>query len=370
MKKRLALVFISLIFVLISSIFADKVFGAYLRNTGYFKATNPSQKILVEASEFKNEINISSQGIRNDYVTVPKPKDTYRILALGDSFTFGWGVNLNETWIKQLESGLKMDGKKIEVINAAVTGMDLVHEIQTCVAYKDYMEIDAVILGHYSNLDLYQILNRNNETNLITNLWPNFINYKNRIIINNDNNDEFIEIRANDYWKNQAKNILAENLANIKNVAPEILTSFIEGKINPAQVQFALIDPFYYLAIFERDNLNKSLQELDNKLSILKKDCVGNKPVYFVYLPSSDMVSREYQDVLSKIGYKMDEKLLSFSTDNQLESIVKKHGFVYLSLLSEFRKDGCPECFYFIDSHLTPLGNKRVSDFLLSHIKL
>src|SRR5205085_1059176 len=46
--------------------------------------------------------------------------DTYRVLALGDSTTFGWGVPLEDTLPKQLETQLRQSrgSAKIEVVNA------------------------------------------------------------------------------------------------------------------------------------------------------------------------------------------------------------------------------------------------------------
>ena len=47
-------------------------------------------------------IKINSLGWRDREISLEKQEDTFRIVALGDSITFGWGVELNETYIKQL----------------------------------------------------------------------------------------------------------------------------------------------------------------------------------------------------------------------------------------------------------------------------
>lgn len=84
----------------------------------------PSQKTQLKSrqpGEFDVEITTTSQGFRDirDY-EIPKPKNTFRILMLGDSFTLGWGVQISETFSKHLEKLLaeKIKNKKIEVINA------------------------------------------------------------------------------------------------------------------------------------------------------------------------------------------------------------------------------------------------------------
>ena len=64
----------------------------------------------------------NSLGLRDrEFAPTPTP-GVMRILAVGDSWTFGLGVNLPETWPKQLERALGERGVKAEVINAGVSG--------------------------------------------------------------------------------------------------------------------------------------------------------------------------------------------------------------------------------------------------------
>lgn len=55
-------------------------------------------------TEFDVQIRINSRGFRDtEYVSAPQSRNA---LALGDSFTEGWGVELGEAWPKQLETRL------------------------------------------------------------------------------------------------------------------------------------------------------------------------------------------------------------------------------------------------------------------------
>jgi len=68
-------------------------------------------------------VHINSHSTRGaDFETV-RPPNTIRILSLGDSRTFGWGVSDSETYSERLRSMLeKSNGgkEKVEVINAGV----------------------------------------------------------------------------------------------------------------------------------------------------------------------------------------------------------------------------------------------------------
>ena len=97
-------------------------------------------------------VRINSVGIRDsDYQSEASP-GAYRILALGDSQTFGNGLGLVDTWPKQLETMLNKDGKlHAEVINGGIPGTDTwQHEIILQRLVSAY-STDAIILAFYVN---------------------------------------------------------------------------------------------------------------------------------------------------------------------------------------------------------------------------
>jgi lysophospholipase L1-like esterase len=67
-------------------------------------------------------VHINSFGLRSPEIAVPKPPGTYRVLLLGDSFTFGLRVRDDEVFAQRLEERLRTDrsGGAVEVINAGV----------------------------------------------------------------------------------------------------------------------------------------------------------------------------------------------------------------------------------------------------------
>lgn len=72
-------------------------------------------------------INNDALNERFDY-KINKPKNTFRIITLGDSFTYGVGVNTFENWPEQLEDMLNYycnNNLKFEVINLGVGGYDV-----------------------------------------------------------------------------------------------------------------------------------------------------------------------------------------------------------------------------------------------------
>lgn len=87
----------------------------------------------------------------------PKPEGTFRILLLGDSQTFGQGVEYEETFGHLIERALQSEHPdvRIEVINAGVDGYNLYQEIAYLAADGLSFEPDVIIVLFVGNdLDL------------------------------------------------------------------------------------------------------------------------------------------------------------------------------------------------------------------------
>jgi len=95
----------------------------------------------------------NSIGIRESEHTLWPTPGTNRILALGDSQTFGNGLELSDTWPKQLETELNQlnNNLQFEVINSGIPGSDTwQHEIILERMISNYHP-DIVILAFYVN---------------------------------------------------------------------------------------------------------------------------------------------------------------------------------------------------------------------------
>ena len=101
----------------------------------------------------KITIRINSLGWRDREISLEKKEDTFRIVALGDSITFGWGVELHETYVKQLETILKKQNsyKNYEVINISIEDLGLQEELKLLKQFGLDFQPDLVLLGFYLN---------------------------------------------------------------------------------------------------------------------------------------------------------------------------------------------------------------------------
>lgn len=109
-------------------------------------------------------VSVNRLGLRDRELTVPKPPGTVRILGLGDSVTFGYGVRLEETYLKVLERHLNAGaraGVSYEVVNAGVEECGLDAYYYTLRELAPVLELDHVLVGIVLNdIQRYDDLDR------------------------------------------------------------------------------------------------------------------------------------------------------------------------------------------------------------------
>jgi len=101
-----------------------------------------------------------------DY-TVKKSINTVRIVTLGDSHMFGWGVAEKEMYTNVLENMLnsKFPEKKWEIINTAVPGYNTYMEVET-LKRKAIMYSPDIVIMEYGNLKILETFDIHSLPNL------------------------------------------------------------------------------------------------------------------------------------------------------------------------------------------------------------
>ena len=109
---------------------------------------NPNSEGVVDGTW----VTINAHGMRDtrDYA-IPKPDGVMRIAVIGDSVTFGTGVELEDTYAKQLETALNAnDGPTVEVLNFGVPGTNTPHHI-AMIDQAGRFDPDVIVLAYVLN---------------------------------------------------------------------------------------------------------------------------------------------------------------------------------------------------------------------------
>ena len=99
-------------------------------------------------------VHINALGMRDRDRTAEKAAGVFRILVLGDSHLFGWGVAQDETFAAALEALLEARAPgRFEVLNTGVPGYNTVMETRVFERRADELAPDLVLI-HYVDNDM------------------------------------------------------------------------------------------------------------------------------------------------------------------------------------------------------------------------
>jgi len=155
-KKNLILLLITffiflLIFEIILRLFSFPIYGfqkgafTYNEHYGYGPTPNYSGVQTIYGNSFLMDIN--EKGMRDtrnyDYL-----KNKKRILILGDSFSFGNGVNLKESYPEKLRENF---GEEVEILNLGVPGFGINNEYVYYLEKGKKFNPDIILIQYHDN---------------------------------------------------------------------------------------------------------------------------------------------------------------------------------------------------------------------------
>lgn len=100
-----------------------------------------------------NPVAVNPQGFRERAYDMPKPEGVYRVMALGDSFTWGEGVAVEERYTNIAEQILNDSdlGRQFEVLSFGVRGASTMQERDLLRKYIDQVQPDLIVVGFTLN---------------------------------------------------------------------------------------------------------------------------------------------------------------------------------------------------------------------------
>jgi lysophospholipase L1-like esterase len=104
-----------------------------------------------EAKLMGVDVRTNSKGLRDREFSYERTPGTLRIIALGDSFTEGWGVPYEDTFPKRIEKMYADHGVKAEVINTGVGNYNTIQEVEYFLTELYKYQPDVVVLNYFVN---------------------------------------------------------------------------------------------------------------------------------------------------------------------------------------------------------------------------
>jgi|GEM_PF-490995 len=125
---------------------SEFIFYEYDRYLGW--KNKPGAEGYFTTPDSKTFVRINSKGLRDKEYDYKKPEGIFRILVLGDSFTWGYGVEQGKNFTDRLEELLSAS---VEVINAGVSGYGTDQELLLLEREGMKYEPDLILVAFASN---------------------------------------------------------------------------------------------------------------------------------------------------------------------------------------------------------------------------
>jgi hypothetical protein len=111
---------------------------------------------LHQTREFAARYRTDAVGMRSvggkPTPTIQKSSDTFRILSLGPSFAFGWGVNYEDSYIYRIADGLRVPGKRVELINLGTPSQPISYQLKWLRETGHVYQPDLIVQTIYADI--------------------------------------------------------------------------------------------------------------------------------------------------------------------------------------------------------------------------
>lgn len=342
----------------------------------------PSFEYVQRSSEFECTVSINSLGFRDREFAVEKPADTIRILAIGDSFTHGWGVQLQEAWPKVLEAQLRQNIQHCEVANLGKPGGHPAFYLRIAEKSIPLLKPDMVILAILQGDDLSQMLQLQNRegkvsvkteprgkekllTNFLEKLYPNL----RRIRLRSRN--------VTRLWKRHAAKyhlgFTETSRIAFQKIDSKIREDFFNGLINPHLINFACVTPRYFhrTTLVDSPEMQQNIRDLASLLKEVRSLALKHDALLVVTsVPGRCYVSRKGLRQTARLGFYVEPEMLTTNApDESIRLACELADVPFLTVLDEFRKHPENGIFYFeIDGHFTPQGHEFFAEALAGKV--
>ncbi|MCC6154563.1 MAG: hypothetical protein IT367_12425 [Candidatus Hydrogenedentes bacterium] len=299
-------------------------------------------------------VNISSQGLR-DREFGPKEDGELRVLLLGDSFTFGWGLEIEQTVGRQLEAMLNASGsaKRFTVINAGVDGYGPWQERIRLREIGFALEPDIVVLQLFPGNDLNNSLNKvGKRVRAFDPVWE--------YLVESRRHWGLWEVRSDDWLRKRSA--FYNQLGKALNTASPLMKllddlRFYRRKTPPLPKS---ADRPFWLEVHMKEwypELNEGRQILESDTLAIRDDCENRGIAFALYaVPDVNSVcDYSWEWNMKKVE---DASIYERAKDLKVvEEFCAREKLNCIDLASAMRASGDPcKLYYEADGHLTPKG--------------
>lgn len=297
------------------------------------------------------ELHTNSLGLRDGS---PRDDVDRTILVLGDSFTFGHGVDVEDNLTEVLEGRLQAGGEaRVEVVNAGVPGYSTWHARKRLEQLAEPLSPDVVVLGFYVGNDF-----RDNYTERFGRLVAS----SGRLVPRHEGDgDLWLDAKTLLFTRSRLAQFLYTMTTD--KLAPEDHEAWIQHLCRSMEW-----DPGFSVAMLEREwsaDAQGAWEATCRELADLERSCEERGlPLVVVLYPGP------YQYEPGYWGYVLDEcgcEPAQYDLDKpnrRMREFCAERGLLCVDLLPRFREATAEGVRLYRDVHFNPAGHELAAEEL------
>ncbi|MGV3641212.1 MAG: SGNH/GDSL hydrolase family protein [Adhaeribacter sp.] len=358
---------------LLASVLLDRALGAFLLPPAHHLVFAPHTSARYHNPEFSVTTRINHLGFRDHDYPLGK-QDRYRILVLGSSFTFGWGVPLADTWVKKLEKELRQRNARVEVMNLGRIGAS--PEAYRDIARKaiPLLRPDLVVVSLLQGTEWVSELVPQPQNQVPSSRFLSLRQYPDLLRANTYPNllrlfrETGREVQIQPLWQAQAgdmwRRLTARQQQRLAALPALVQNRFRRGELNPDLVYSYLQHPDLFLQLEQASPALKTraLERLGGYLGQIRQLAARQgAPTLLLQVPNKFYFCPEAMLEHQSLGAQTDTALVGRNTPDSLVQVLARHtGLPLLNPVPALQAScGRQRLYYRYDSHLNALGHQR-----------
>ncbi len=351
----------------------------------------PGSEESFETAEFSYSVSINQLGLRDREIDLSQ-RPACRITAIGDSFTYGFGVNLEDTWVKVLERRLRDSGLDVEIINCGSPGAGPADYAKFAKKIIPVLKPDLVLIGLLQDdigVGEPPLLEAewNDALAWIRGAFPNIMHIAGQKQPWETHKDMESDIAPPQIKSSQLNRELDANAmrVNLEQAAPEARERFerldplvkeraLSGNLNPFMIMSALNGPNYYVwrLALDTTSMQAFIERTAANLAYIRtvaEYCGGRVAV--LGIPLGPYVNRHIWENVQRLGFEVTKDMLTTEAPDQgTELASRQAGLPCRTATAAFRERADqPGLFFELDGHLTPEGHALYAETITPFVE-
>jgi lysophospholipase L1-like esterase len=394
---NLGLALASICAVVLVSVAVDRVLGRIIPPAEIAGSMElvfpPGSHMEFQTNEFSYTVDINSLGYR-DIELRDVPPGAFKILALGDSFTYGWGVSLEDAWPKQLEANLRESGLDAAVINLGKPGIDVTSYAELAERAAPVIKPDLIVVAMLLADDMAGAENPS-ESDLPPRIlleterfWPNLVRVVRSAAGTLAPQTEQQPVRPPMVMSAEQDRVNRAAMARsvLEGMAPqakarfdtldqEVRDAFLTGNLNPSQVDMSLSSSDFFVNSARADDpwfFGQRAKYTATYLARIRRVAqTRGAEVLVVTVPLGVYANEHVLANYGRLGFQTEPDFLTTETpDLAVAEACRMAGLDFHSVTEDFRKHKTdPRLYYPLDGHFTSQGHQLFADLLTPAVR-